>query len=180
MANSETRHELATPAVPGAVQIRAATPSDASAVWSILEPAFRGGETYAIEPDIGRDEALSYWFAPAHRTFVAVAAGEVLGTYYLRRNHGGGGAHVCNCGFVTSERAQGRGAARAMLAHSLDEARSQGFLAMQFNFVVSTNTRAIALWESAGFRIVGRLPKAFRTPAGEFVDSFVMYRSLDQ
>jgi ribosomal protein S18 acetylase RimI-like enzyme len=65
-----------------------------------------------------------------------------------------------------------------MCAHSLERARERGFQAMQFNFVVSTNERAVALWRSFGFEIVGRLPGAFHHPAAGFVDALVMYRSL--
>jgi ribosomal protein S18 acetylase RimI-like enzyme len=49
---------------------------------------------------------------------------------------------------------------------------------MQFNFVISTNERAVRLWQSFGFEIVGRLPKAFLHPALGYVDAFVMYRDL--
>jgi ribosomal protein S18 acetylase RimI-like enzyme len=49
---------------------------------------------------------------------------------------------------------------------------------MQFNFVVSTNARAVRLWESLGFAVVGRLPEAFLHPAEGYVDALVMYRAL--
>src|SRR5207253_1017974 len=105
--------------------------------------------------------------------------GELLGTYYLRPNLAGGGRHVCNCGYMTSAAAEGRGVARAMCAHSLERARERGFRAMQFNCVVSTNERAVRLWESFGFAVVGRLPRAFEHPKRGFVDALVMFRSLD-
>ena len=109
---------------------------------------------------------------------VAEMGGAVLGSYYIRPNAEGGGAHVCNCGFVTAAAAQGRGVARAMLAEALDRAAQSGYRAMQFNFVISTNTRAIALWQTAGFEIVGRLPGAYLHPLLGYVDALVMYRSL--
>lgn len=158
--------------------IRPATRADDDAVWTMLEPVFRAGDTYAIDPDIPRDDALAYWFGPERRVFLAQDGGEALGTYYMVRNQKGGGSHVCNCGYITAPAARGRGVARAMLAHSLDAAPGFGFRAMQFNFVVSTNTRAIAIWEGAGFDIVGRLPGAFRHPQQGYVDALVMFRSL--
>ena len=158
--------------------IRPATKADHPAIWAILEPVFRAGDTYTIDPDITPEEALAYWCGPLHSTFVAEAAGETLGTYYLRRNQGGGGGHVCNCGYITAPAARGRGIARAMLGHSLDEARRQGYRAMQYNFVVATNTRAIETWERAGFRVVGRLPGAFDHPGEGMVDALVMWRDL--
>ena len=102
----------------------------------------------------------------------------LVGTYLLRANQHGGGAHVCNCGYVTAPDVQGKGVAHAMCLHSLEHARVRGFRAMQFNFVVSTNTRAVALWERCGFEVVGRLPKAFAHPTLGEVDALVMHRTL--
>ena len=104
--------------------------------------------------------------------------GAILGTYYLKPNHEGGGAHVCNCGYMVAEQARGRGVASQLCEHSQAEARRRGFRAMQFNFVVSTNERAVRLWQSLGFQVVGRLPGAFRHPALGFVDALVMFRGL--
>ncbi|WP_029030125.1 GNAT family N-acetyltransferase [Salinarimonas rosea] len=162
------------------MHIRPADPdADADALWRVLEPMIRAGETYTLDRDMSRADALAYWLAPGHATFVAEGeAGEVLGTYYLRANQRGGGAHVANCGYVTAPEAAGRGVARAMAAHSLEEARRRGFRAMQFNFVVSTNGRAVRLWESLGFETVGRLPGAFAHPTLGDVDALVMYRRL--
>lgn len=160
------------------LQIRNATGADDGAIWSILQPVFRAGETYAIARDIRELDALAYWRAPTHETFVAVDDTEVLGTYYLRANQGGGGAHVANCGYMTAAAAQGRGVARSMLQHSLARARERGFRAMQFNCVVSSNQRAVQIWEANGFAIVGRLPLAFQHPTLGYVDALVMYRQL--
>jgi L-amino acid N-acyltransferase YncA len=147
------------------MQIRPATPQDAPAIWSIIGPVIRAGETYTLNPAMGEAEALAYWLGADKQTFVAEDKGAVLGTYYLRANQAGGGGHVANCGYMTSPAARGKGLARAMCAHSLDLARAEGFRAMQFNFVVSTNEAAVHLWQAMGFAIVGRLPGAFRHPA---------------
>jgi ribosomal protein S18 acetylase RimI-like enzyme len=158
--------------------IRSAGPADRDAIWSIIEPIIRAADVYTMPPDMSRDDALAYWFSAGHDVFVAQDGYDVAGTYYLRANQRGGGDHVANCGYATAAAATGRGVARAMCAHSLDHARRRGFRAMQFNFVVSTNERAVRLWQSFGFEIVGRLPKAFRHPQSGFVDAFVMYREL--
>jgi ribosomal protein S18 acetylase RimI-like enzyme len=157
--------------------IRPATADD-DAIWAILEPVFRAGETYPIPRDIGRADALTYWRAPGHEVFVAAHGGKVAGTYYLRANQRGGGAHVANCGYMTATGATGRGIARAMCLHSLEAAQARGFAAMQFNFVVATNERAVRLWQACGFDIVGRLPNVFQHPNFGFVDALVMLRSL--
>ena len=158
--------------------IRAASGSDHDAIWGILEPVIRAGETYTLPRDFTREQALAYWFGPDHEVFVAEEEGLVLGTYYLRPNQRGGGAHVANCGYMTAGAASGRGVARAMCAHSLERARERGFRAMQFNFVVSTNERAVRLWRSFGFDIAGRLTEAFLHPVHGYVDALVMLRTL--
>ena len=158
--------------------IRAAGPEDRDTIWSIIEPIIRGGDVYTLPSTMTRVEALAYWFSDAHEVFVAEDEGGVVGSYYLRANQRGGGDHVANCGYATAPAATGRGVARAMCAHSLDRARERGFRAIQFNFVVSTNERAVRLWQTFGFEIVGRLPKAFRHPKLGYVDAYVMYREL--
>ena len=158
--------------------IRPARPGDYDAIWSILEPTIRAGETYTLPRDMNREDALKYWFATAHEVFAAEEDGALFGTYFIQANQQGGGSHVANCGYMTAPDAYGRGVARAMCAHSLDHARSRGFRAMQFNFVVSANERAVRLWESFGFEIAGRLPQAFLHPRFGYVDAYVMFRQL--
>jgi len=158
--------------------IRFASSNDHEAIWAILEPMIRRGNTYTLPRYMNRDDSLAYWFSAEKETFVWVENGEVLGTYFLKANQQGGGAHVANCGYVTGTAAQGRGIARAMCLHSLERAKERGFRAMQFNFVVSTNERAVKLWQGLGFETVGRLPGAFEHPEKGFVDALVMYRDL--
>jgi len=158
--------------------IRQSEPRDDDAIWRILEPTFRAGETYPVPRDISRAGALAYWHTPGHAVFVAEDAGTIVGTYYLRANNRGGGAHVANCGYVVAPDAFGRGVAQAMCAHSLGEAKSRGFSAIQFNFVIASNERAVRLWQRMGFAIAGRLPGAFQHPRLGLVDAYVMLRSL--
>lgn len=151
---------------------------DADLVWGILKPAVEAGETFCADPAGGKDGGLAYFWPPSARVWIAEEDGEALGCFYIRPNQSGGGAHVCNAGYCTHPHASGRGVARAMLAQSLSLARDAGFRAMQFNFVIATNTRAIATWERAGFQVVGRLPEAFRHPRLGLVDALVMHRLL--
>ena len=160
------------------VTIRPARPEDRASIWSIIGPTIRAGETYTLDPALTEADALAYWLAADKETFVAEVDGALLGTYYIRPNQAGGGAHVCNCGYMTSPAATGRGIARAMCQHSLQHARARGYRAMQFNFVVSTNERAVRLWQAMGFEIVGRLPLAFHHPSLGDVDALVLYRGL--
>ncbi len=159
--------------------IRPATHQDRNAIWAILEPTVRAGETYALDRDMTEAEALAYWMWFDKETFVVEdTAGRIIGTYYIKANQTGGGAHVCNCGYMTAQEAADRGVARAMHDHSLARAQERGFRAMQFNFVISSNERAVRLWQSLGFETIGRLPSAFLHPSRGYVDALVMFRTL--
>lgn len=167
--------------------IRSAEPADEDVIWAILEPVLRAGDTYALPRQMSRAEALAFWFAASaagsaignnNEVFVAESAGRVVGTYFLRPNQRGGGAHVANCGYITAAEASGKGVATAMCAHSLDRAIQRRFRAMQFNFVVSTNGRAVRLWQRFKLEIVGTLPGAFLHPLHGYVDAYIMYRQL--
>lgn len=160
------------------MSIRLAIDGDKDAIWAILEPVIRRGETYTLPRAMSKEEALAFWFTSGNEIFVSAEGEAIVGTYFLRVNQRGGGAHVANCGYVTADAAQGRGIAQAMCHHSLERAKERGFRAMQFNFVVSTNTRAVELWKRLGFETVGRLPGAFQHPELGFVDALIMYRTL--
>lgn len=159
------------------VTLRRYTSQDAGDLWRLLQPAFRAGDTYTVDPEISEDAAIAFWCSEGKSVFLA-ETDRVVGTYYIKPNQGGGGSHICNCGFVTDPEARGQGVATGMLDHALMEARTQGYRAMQFNFVVATNTGAIRLWERAGFATVGRLPQAFRHPTAGYVDALIMFKSL--
>jgi len=160
------------------VTIRPASAADSDAIWAILEPTLRAGETYCLPRNMTREQALAYWFAPTHEVFVAADTDRILGTYYLRPNQLGGGSHIANCGYMTALDSFGRGIARAMCLHSLDHAKSHGFRAMQFNIVISTNHRAIHLWETLGFTTLARIPEAFHHPTLGYVDTLLMFQTL--
>ena len=163
---------------PDELNIRLVRDGDKGALWPILRDVVRAGDTYAIEPGLSQGMLMDYWCKAPRATYVAEAGGEILGTYYIKTNQAGGGAHVCNCGYITAPAARGRGVARAMCLHSQNVARDLGYLAMQFNLVVSTNTGALRLWEALEYERVGHLPAAFRHPVAGLVDAFVMYKWL--
>ena len=159
--------------------------ADHEAIWKIFREVIQPGDTYAIDPRISREAALAYWFSPGTHTYVTklarlkgASSDRIAGTYILRTNQGGGGAHVANAAFMVAPEVQGQGIGRAMAEHCLAQARRLGFRAMQFNFVVSTNESALRLWHRLSFRIVGTLPGAFRHPIKGDVDVYVMYRAL--
>ena len=184
------------------IKIRSATTKDHDAIWKIFHEIVSAGDTYSLDPRMSREEALAYWFradtqtyvAELHRQSVGEAVGfpgtatpsptggmkdqVIVGTYILRPSQSGGGSHVANAAFMVASDAQGCGVGRAMAEHCLNEARRIGFRAMQFNYVISTNTPAIRLWQELGFEFVGTLPGAFRHPEKGYVDVYVMFRSL--
>ena len=161
------------------IEVRPFQDDDWPALWRVLEPVFRAGETYPYPPDLSAQEARRLWIDVPQTTYLAVEpAGHIIGSYYLKPNQPELGAHVCNCGYVVDQQARGRGVASRLCAHSLDAARSMGYRAMQFNLVVSTNEAAVRLWKRHGFELVGTLPGAFQHPRLGDVDAYVMYQRL--
>jgi L-amino acid N-acyltransferase YncA len=160
------------------VKIRPATDADRETIWNVFREVVAVGDTYAFDPGMSREDALAYWFGTGTHTFVVENDRRVVGTYILKANQAGPGAHVANAAYMVAKDARGLGVGRKMAKHSLTEARQLGFRAMQFNFVVSTNASAIHLWQQLGFKIVGTLPSAFRHPEAGYVDVYVMFRSL--
>jgi RimJ/RimL family protein N-acetyltransferase len=141
-------------------------------MWPLLQATFKAGDTYAFAPESTEAEIHKAWVELPSATFVACASdGRLLGTYYIR-------SHVCNCGYVVAQEAQGQGVATAMCEHSQTEALAMGFRAMQFNLVASTNERAVRLWQRLGFSVVGTLPRAFRHLQLGYVDALVMFKEL--
>lgn len=160
------------------LSIRLAQAADEDAIWAIFHEVVAAGDTYAFAPSTAREEALRLWLTVPQATYVAARAGVVIGTYYLKPNQPGLGAHVCNAGYMVARAARGEGVGAALCAHSLEAARALGYHAMQYNLVVATNTGAIRLWEKMGFSVVGTLPEAFAHPAHGLVDALVLYRLL--
>jgi len=160
------------------LMIRRAAPEDWAGIWRVLEPVFREGESYMVDPLIGPEEAWRLWMKIPRAVYVACRGEEILGSYYLKPNQPGPGDHLCNAGFAVRPDARGRGIARAMGEHALKEAVEAGYEGMQFNAVVSTNEAALTLWKALGFEIVGTVPEAFRSPRHGRVAIYVMYRRL--
>jgi L-amino acid N-acyltransferase YncA len=159
--------------------IREATAADFDRIWPIFHEIAVAGETYAYPQDITKEQALKIWIDGPRKTYVWEEDGEIFGTYYIKTNQAGPGDHVCNCAYMVSPAARGRGLATAMCEHSQEIARELGYKAMQFNFVVSSNEGAVRLWTKLGFATVGQLPRVFRHPSKGYVDALVMYKWLE-
>lgn len=160
------------------MKIREASKSDWQSIWPIFSEIVSAGETYAYDPELSAEQAQKIWLEVPRKVFIFEEAGKVLGTYYLKTNQAGPGNHVCNCGYMVSSTARGKGLATSMCEHSQQIAIDLGYKAMQFNFVASSNEGAIRLWSKLGFDTVGCLPKAFNHPKLGYVDALVMYKWL--
>jgi ribosomal protein S18 acetylase RimI-like enzyme len=160
------------------MQIRELQPEEFGLVWPIFRAVIAAGDTYAYDPDTTFEQAKAMWTTPPGRVFAAEEGERVLGCYLLKPNQGGLGDHVANAGYMVAPDARGKGVAGALCAHSMQMARASGFAAMQFNFVVASNTIAVALWQKHGFDIVGRVPNAFRHATRGLTDVLVMHRAL--
>ena len=162
------------------MNIREVRPEDFDAIWPIFNEIVSAGQTYPYAPETNYEQAYQLWIVQPQQTFVAEENGVILGTYFLKKNQPGLGSHVCNCGYMVSSAARGKGVATAMCHHSQEVAVGLGYKAMQFNLVVATNEGAVRLWQKLGFQIIGRLLKAFDHPVYGFVDAFVMYKWLEE
>ncbi len=152
--------------------------SDFEAIWPIIHQVIQGKDTYVFVADSSQDAMKEYWMAKDAFTYVARISGEIAGTYVLRANRPGYGSHVANASFMVNPQYAGRGIGRTMGKHCLNEAKCKGFLAIQFNFVVSTNTAAVNLWKSLGFAVIGTIPQGFNHGTLGLVDALIMHRFL--
>lgn len=161
------------------MEIREARGEDWAAIWPFLRTIVAAGETYTLPRDIAEDDARSMWMLdPPGATFVAVEDGRVLGSAKSGPNHRGPAAHIATASFLVDPAAAGRGVGRALGEHVIAWAAASGFRAMQFNAVVETNTRAVALWRSLGFEVIGTLPEGFHHPEHGYVGLLLMHRRL--
>ncbi|HVL15962.1 MAG TPA: GNAT family N-acetyltransferase [Gemmata sp.] len=158
--------------------IREAREGDWPHVWALFRAVAAAGDVFAYDEHTPEAVARKLWFDPPAVCFVAEVEGQFAGTYYVRPNQPGRGGHVANAGYMVAPAFRGRGLARALCEHSLAAAQRLGFTAMQFNFVVATNTAAVKTWEACGFAVVGRLQGAFRHRELGPVDALVMFRAL--
>lgn len=159
--------------------IREATLNDTNGIWEIFEQVVKPGDTYAFDPDSSRDDMLKLWFAPTMSVYVAEENNKILGTYFIKPNQVGLGAHIANCGYMVHAETRGRGLGKQLCEHSLVTARERGYKGMQFNFVVSTNTTAVKLWQNLGFSIIGTIPGGFKHRQLGYVDAYIMFQEIN-
>jgi len=160
------------------IEIQPATQNHMDGIWEIFQRTIQSGDTYVYPANTSKEEALAMWFNETVKTFVAVKDKKVLGTYIIKSNFPGRGSHIANCSYMVSPEAFGFGLGRTMGEHSIEFARSSGYRGMQFNIVVSSNIRAISLWKSLGFEVIGVTPDGFNHATLGYVDTCIMYKRL--
>jgi L-amino acid N-acyltransferase YncA len=148
-------------------------------IWPMWHRVVATGDSYMWLPDTDEPTARTLWMQPPPAVvYIVETAGDVVGTAVLKPNNAGLGNHVANASFMVHPDRAGRGIGRRLAEHVLAEAAAAGYRAMQFNAVVETNTAAVALWTSLGFRTLATVPAAFRHATLGPVGVHIMYREL--
>lgn len=160
------------------IEIRKATEEDKAGVWKIIKAVIAGGDTYVFDPETSESEMIAFWFSPEKHVYVAVDENEIVGTYLLKANQPGLGDHVGNGAYMVSPEAKGKRVGKTMALHSIEQAREIGYQAIQFNFVVKSNTVAVNLWKSVGFEVIGEIPDAIRHKENGLTNAYIMYRKV--
>jgi ribosomal protein S18 acetylase RimI-like enzyme len=160
------------------ITIRKATAADNDQIWEIIQQVIAGGDTYVFDPHSSKEKMLAYWCAPDRHTYVATINNKVVGSFVIRDNQPDLGSHIANGAYMTSPSASGQGIGRTMGAFSIEEAKRLGYKAMQFNIVIKSNERAVRLWQSLGFTIIGEIPEAFNHTQNGLTNAYIMYRKL--
>ncbi len=160
------------------ITIRKYTLKDKEQIWEIIKSVISRGDTYVFAPDSPKEKMLGYWCGADKKTFVAVADGKIVGSFFIKENQPDLGSHIANAGYIVLPEARGKRIGRQMAEFSLEEARRSGYRAMQFNFVVKSNENAVKLWQNLGFEIIGEIPEAFRHIENGLTNAYIMYRKL--
>lgn len=160
------------------IEIRKATPADEDVVWQIIKEVIAGGDTYVFDPSSSKEKMLAFWCGPDRYTYVAILDQKIVGSFMLKDNQPDSGSHIANGAYMVSSSASGQGIGRTMGEWSIEEARKLGYKAMQFNFVIKSNERAVKLWQSLGFEIIGEIPEAFNHKQNGLTNAYIMYKRL--
>jgi L-amino acid N-acyltransferase YncA len=158
------------------VEIRRSAATDHAVVRAIIADVVEDGETYAFETV---DAMMDWWMTPDGAAYVAQSDNAIVRGYLIEPNQPGRGSHVAHAGYFVHQDWRSRGLGRAMLTHSLDEAKRLGYHAMQYNLIASTNTPSIRMCLSMGFEIIGTATQAFRHKDRGLIDAHILYRLLD-
>lgn len=152
---------------------------DEEALYEIFREVVDSGSQFPYECS-SMEEFHQQFFTPQGQVYVCHSLdGKVIGGFYLRANFSGRSSHIANAAYMIRNTYRSQGLGSLLIKSSLHLAKALGFQAMQFNMVLSQNTRAVKLYERLGFSVVGIIPQGVRNPSGNYQDGFVMHRKLD-
>jgi ribosomal protein S18 acetylase RimI-like enzyme len=160
------------------LEFRLATEADKDAVWLIIEPIIRKGDTWVFSPDSTKEKMLNYFFSSEKHTYAALERDEIVGVFFIKDNQPDLGSHICNAGYMVAQNHTGRGIGKKMCQFSIQKAKEIGYDGMQFNIVIKSNHNAVHLWLNLGFSIIGEIPNAFVHPQNGLTNAYIMYQKL--
>jgi L-amino acid N-acyltransferase YncA len=160
------------------ITIRPSIEKDFNDIWEIFSDVIKGQDTFVFPPNMSYGHAKQYWMDFGNKVYVAEHNNEIVGTYMLKPIHSGNGNHIGNASYMVSSKFRGKSVGKLMGQHCIEESKKLGYSAIQYNMVVSTNTVAVKLWKSLGFKIIATIPGGFRHRTKGFVDSYVMFKTL--
>lgn len=158
------------------IEISPADSADFEEIWALFHTMVKQGDTYVYAPNTSRTEAYTLWMTEPEQTFVALDDDDLVGTYILKKNQPGLGSHVASAEFIIAPALRHHGVGKLLCQHAIEQARTAGYKAMQFNFIVSSDEKTIRMWQSLGFNIVGTVPQAFHHQSLGYIDAHIMYQ----
>ncbi len=150
-----------------AFEIRAARDDDRLPLAVLFAAVAEERDGIATEPPVDVEARAASW--SIDETFVAEAAGELVGSLVVERSRHGFGEF----GMAVARDWRGRGVGSALLATAIAWAREQGMHKLSLG-VFAHNDAAIALYRKFGFVEEGRHVKQYRRSSGELWDSIDM------
>jgi ribosomal protein S18 acetylase RimI-like enzyme len=152
--------------------IAVAVDADMAELFDLYALIVEEGGAFPRDPPADRAAFRAAWIEKKDVVHVARVEGELVGSYTLGPNYPGIASNIANAGYMVAPAHRRRGIGRALVEHSLEEARRRGFEAMMFNLVRESNP-ARTIYERVGFEVTGRVPGAFH---GE--DALIYWRAL--
>ncbi|KAI9684100.1 MAG: hypothetical protein M1829_003370 [Trizodia sp. TS-e1964] len=151
------------------------------------------GDTYPMLEPLSTLNFASYWFA----NFGAIMilgnidiegqfpestdwGSKCLGSFYIKPNYPGRSSHVCNGGFLVTDASRNRGVGRLMGESYVLWAPLLGYAYSVFNLVYETNLASCRIWDSLGFKRIGRVKGCgnLKSFPDQFIDAIIFGRDL--
>ena len=152
--------------------------NDVPEMCRIWNDVVKDGIAFPQEETLTDDEGKVFF---ASQSYCAVAKdqnGRVFGLYILHPNNLGRCGHICNASYAVDKSARGLHIGEQLVEDCLTQGKKHGFMVLQFNAVVASNTHARHLYERLGFQPLGVIPGGFRMKDGSYEDICPSYHVL--